>query len=81
MSNAGKFLVYCIEIYKNAKSLNGKQVMELFTKYNVSEYIYDCFEALHTTGDNYIINDIDLFIEARQNWIYKINLRFKVLKL
>ena len=81
MSNAGKFLVYCIELYKNAKSLNGKQVMELFTKYNVSEYIYDCFEALHTTGDNYIINDIDLFIEARQNWIYKINLTFKVFEL
>lgn len=69
MSSAGKFLVYCIELYKNEKSLNGKQVMELFTKYNVSQYIYDCFEALHTTGDNYIINDIDLFIEARQNWM------------
>lgn len=81
MSNAGKFLVYCIELYKNAKSLNGKQVMELFTKYNVSQYIYDCFEALHTTGDNYIINDIDLFIEARQNWTYKINLTFKVFEL
>ena len=30
------------------------------------DYIYSCFEALHTTGENYIIEDIDLYIEARQ---------------
>lgn len=66
MSEAGNFLVYCIETYKTSKNLTGKQVMELFTKYMVSEYIYTCFEALHTTGDNYIVNDIDLFIEARK---------------
>ena len=51
---------------KNAKNLNGKQVMNLFRKYRVSEYIVSCFEALHTTGTNYIIEDIDLYIEARQ---------------
>ena len=26
----------------------------------------DCYGALHATGTNYIINDIDLYIEARQ---------------
>lgn len=66
MSEAGKFLVYCIETYKTAKQLTGKQVMELFTEYEVCEYIFDCYEALHTTGDNYIINDIDMFIKERQ---------------
>ncbi len=66
MSNAGVFLVHCIEIYKSAKKLTGKQVVELFTQYRVCEYIFSCFEALHTTGDNYIVEDIDLFIEARK---------------
>ena len=66
MSDAGKFLVFCIETYKTAKKLNGKQTIELFSKYGVGEYIYECFDALHTTGDKYIVNDIDLFIEARQ---------------
>ena len=32
----------------------------------VWNYIYSCFEALHTTGENYIVEDIDLYIEARQ---------------
>ncbi|MCI9625623.1 MAG: DUF3791 domain-containing protein [Clostridia bacterium] len=65
MSEEGKFLVFCIEQYKSAKKLTGRQVMELFGKYKVSEYIVSCFEALHTTGTNYIIEDIDFYIEAR----------------
>lgn len=67
MSNEGNFLVFCIEQYKSAKKLTGKQVMNIFNRYKVSEYIVSCFEALHTTGTNYIVEDIDLYIEARQN--------------
>ena len=66
MSKETNFLIFCIEQYKSAKNINGKQVMELFRKYKISEYIVSCFEALHTTGTNYIIEDIDLYSEARQ---------------
>lgn len=66
MSREGNFLVYCTEQYKSAKGLTGIQVAELFSKYSVWEYIYACFEALHITGEKYIIEDIDLYIEARQ---------------
>jgi len=66
MSRQGHFMIYCAEQYKTAKKLNGKQVAELFTRYRVWDYIYACFEALHTTGANYIVEDIDLYIEARQ---------------
>ncbi len=67
MSRQGDFMVYCTEQYKSAKKLTGKQVSELFTRYNVWDYIYSCFEALHTTGGNYIVDDIDFYIEARQS--------------
>lgn len=66
MSKEGKFLVYCTEKYKSAKGMNGMQVSELFNKYKVWDYIYSCFEALHTTGENYIIEDIDLYIKTRR---------------
>jgi hypothetical protein len=65
MSTQGNFLIYCIELYKSAKNLTGKQVSELFSRYQVWDYVYSCFEALHTTGANYIIEDIDLYIQAR----------------
>ncbi len=65
MSKQGDFLIYCTEQYKTAKNLTGRQVAELFSRYSVWDYIYSCFEALHTTGANYIVEDIDLFISAR----------------
>ncbi|MCI8448531.1 MAG: DUF3791 domain-containing protein [Eubacterium sp.] len=66
MSSQGKFMIFCAEQYKKEKHLTGKQLAELFSRYSVWEYIYSCYEALHTTGTNYIIEDIDLYIEARK---------------
>ena len=66
MSKEGIFMIYCVEQYKSAKRLTGRQVSELFSRYYVWDYIYSCFEALHTTGVNYIVQDIDLYIEAHR---------------
>ena len=66
MSRQGDFMVYCTELYKSAKNMTGKQVSNLFTSYQVWDYIYSCFEALHTTGANYIVNAIDEYLIARQ---------------
>ena len=63
MSKQGNFMIYCTEQYKLAKKLTGKQVAELFSRYPVWDYIYSCFEALHTTGVNYIVEDIDAYIK------------------
>lgn len=65
MSKEVNFLIFCIERYRAAKSMTGKQVMELFRKYKVTEYVITYYEALHTTGEKYIVNDIDLYIQAR----------------
>ena len=46
-----------LETYKNAKHLTGKQVAELFIRYNVWEYVYSCYEALHTFIAHY--GDLD----------------------
>ena len=66
MDNKTKFLIYCIEIYKTANKLNGKQVMQLFSKFYIHEYILNCYGALHTTGPEYIIEDISGLIKERQ---------------
>ncbi len=67
MSKEGNFLIYCMEQYKSAKGLNGKQVAEEFSKFGVFDYIISCFEALHTTGEKYIVEDINQFIVARKS--------------
>ena len=66
MSKQGEFLIYCLEMYKSAKNMTGKQTVELFKRYGVTDYVTSCYEALHTTGTKYIVEDIDLFVEARQ---------------
>ena len=66
MDEKTPFIVYCIEEYKSAEKLSGKAVIELFNRYRVIDYIRSYYEALHTTGRQYIVNDINLYIKARQ---------------
>jgi hypothetical protein len=66
MDETTPFLIYCLEIYKTAKNLKGKQVIELFEQYAVMDYLIDCYGALHTTGAQYTIEDIDEFIASRK---------------
>lgn len=66
MSREGEFLVYCIEVYRRAKRATGRQVYDLFKRYGVLDYIRDCYGALHVTGEQYIIRDIDGFIENQK---------------
>jgi len=58
------FIVYCIEEYKSAEHLTGKAVIDLFNRFGVIDYIKNYYEALHTTGRQYIINDINLYIKG-----------------
>lgn len=64
MSKEAKFLVYCIERYRHFEGLSGSEVAELFEKYGIYDYITKYFEALHTMGDDYIIQDIDDYINS-----------------
>lgn len=67
MDEKTRFVVYCIEEYKAAKDLNGKRVISLFERYQVIDYIRNYYEALHTTGRQYIVDDISMYIEAKQS--------------
>lgn len=66
MSKELPFIILCIEEYKNQKGMSGKEVVDLFNQYSVCEYIQSFYEVLHTTGTRYMVNDIDLYIKARQ---------------
>lgn len=66
MSKTLEFKVFCFEAYKAEKKLTGRQTMELFKKYGVLDYLTVCFDGLHMTSRDYMIEDIDLFIQARK---------------
>ena len=59
MSKETTFLIYCMEIQKRARRLTGKQVYELFEKYDLFEFVTRFYELLHVHGEKYILQDID----------------------
>jgi hypothetical protein len=59
------FLIYVIEEYKFLENKSAKDTMELFTKYNIFNYITQNYPALHTMGGRAIADDINLLIEKK----------------
>lgn len=60
------FLSFCIEQYKNAHGLTGEQTLKRFDKYGVLEYLEEYFDVLHTQSRQWILEDIDEFINIRK---------------
>ena len=62
MSEEMNYSIFCMEEYKQYKHMKGEEVAEIFKKYNVFDYVISCYDALHTTGTEYMIEDIDMYI-------------------
>ena len=60
-----EFTVFCMENYKRHRNLSGSEVFKLFDRYKVFDYIHEFYDVLHTTGHNYINNDIDIYLNSR----------------
>ena len=65
MSKEATFTVFCLENYKQYRHLSGAAAAEIFTRYGVFDYIREFYDVLHTTGHNYINNDIDIYLNSR----------------
>ena len=65
MSKELNFAVFCLESYKRHRNMSGKDTVRLFTAYGVFDYIREFYDVLHTTGENYINNDIDIYLKSR----------------
>lgn len=65
MSKEIAFTIFCLENYKEYRKLSGKEVYSLFNNYDVFDYIQEFYDVLHTTGHNYINNDIDKYLSSR----------------
>lgn len=62
MGSNSEFIAYCLEEYKSAKGINGKEVIAIFKKHDIINYIITCYGALHTMGSLAIVEDIDSLI-------------------
>jgi hypothetical protein len=63
MNGNAEFIAYCLEEYKAANGLTGKEVITLFKQYNIIDYIVTYYGALHTMVGLAIAEDISSLIE------------------
>ena len=61
------FVAFCIEEYGAAKGMSGEQVLDLFSKYGLVDYLSESYDVLHTQGRQWLIEEIDEYIEIRRN--------------
>lgn len=61
-----EFYTYCLESYTIRKRISGMQAWVLFKETSVDEYIIDNYDILHTQGMDYILDDIQRFINRRK---------------
>ena len=59
------FIIYCIEEYRWAHKLTGRQVISIFEKHSLYEFIENSYDALHTYGSDDILWNLQDYIEHR----------------
>ncbi|WP_312648939.1 DUF3791 domain-containing protein [Aminipila sp.] len=60
-----EFKIFCLENYKQANNMKGRETFRLFQKYGVFDYLQKHYDVLHSTGEDYLIKDINQFIQVR----------------
>lgn len=56
------FVAFCIEQYKTVKGMDGASVAELFFNNGVNDYLSTHFEVLHTQSRQWLIEEIDEYL-------------------
>ena len=59
------FIVFCLESYKVKNNISGNYAYNIFLKYDLFDYLKDGYDVLHTQGQDYIINDIEVYLKNR----------------
>lgn len=67
--NIAYFVSFCIEQYKHKKGITGAEAIKTLEKYGVLDYLQDNFDILHTQSHQWILADIDEFINVRKQKI------------
>jgi hypothetical protein len=60
------FLSFCIEQYKTKKGISGADAVQVLKLYGVLEYLAEHFDVLHTQSKQWLLADIDEFIQIRK---------------
>jgi hypothetical protein len=61
-----QFQLFCLESFKNASEIKASTAFQLFKQTATFDYLANGYEVLHTQGRNYLIADIQDYIQRRK---------------
>ena len=61
-----EFYTYCLENYAIRKQISGMRAWVKFKESSADEYVIDNYDLLHTQGLEYVLDDIQRFINRRK---------------
>jgi hypothetical protein len=65
MDERVKYLLFCMETYKQQRNLTGAEMYEVFKRYNFIGYIMDLFELFHIQGTRRLMEELDEYQYAQ----------------
>jgi hypothetical protein len=60
------FYVFCAENYRILKKMEGVEVLLLFKKYDVHNFLSENYDVLHSQSEDYILNEISAYIKNQK---------------
>lgn len=60
------FYAYCLEHYATRKQISGMHSWVVFKETGADEYVISNYDLLHTQGMDYVLDDIQRFIDKRK---------------
>lgn len=61
------FVAFCIEQYKAFKGMDGREVAQLFFEKGVASYLADNFDVLHTQSRQWLMEEIDEYLNHMED--------------
>ena len=61
-----EFYTYCLENYAIRKQISGMRAWVIFKESSADKYVIDNYDLLHTQGMEYVLDDIQRFINRRK---------------
>ena len=60
-----EFVLFCVEMYSQKHQISDRGVMDMFSEYGVVDFLRNGYDVLHTQGREYIISEIEIFLDNR----------------
>ncbi len=61
-----EFYTYCVENFAIRKQISGMRAWVIFKESGADEYVIDNYDLLHTQGLEYVLDDIQRYINRRK---------------